>query len=114
MRPVRAGQLRDRLQFFEAVLVDDGVTDVAEFQPVGGIVRGRKTDVSDGEAWRASQISDHVTSRFVVRSTVFTRGITAAHRLTCDDVTYEVTGIKEVPNCNGRFLEINAASVPKE
>lgn len=106
--------MKSVIQFRRGVPVDDGVAEVADFQNFGDPIRGKKSDVGDGERWRGSQVSDHVTTRFIVQATTFAKSITPADQLVCELVDYEITGIKEVPECNGRQLEINTVTLPKE
>jgi SPP1 family predicted phage head-tail adaptor len=62
--------------------------------------------VSDGERWRAGEVQAHITTRFQVRSSAFTRGITPKDRLICGGLTYDISGIKEVGRLD--LLEITA------
>lgn len=110
-----AGKLDRRIQFRRATLSDDGFSSALTWddeQPsnnnLGSPVWGSRADVSDGEKWRAGEVGAVITSRFVVRSSTFTRSITAKDRLVCDGREYEITGIKEI----GRLdrLEISAAA----
>ena len=51
-----AGQFRDRVQFRRAALVDDGFADAEVWADLGAPVWAAKTDVSDGERFRAAQV----------------------------------------------------------
>ena len=105
----RAGSLDRRVQFLRAMQVDDGLAMVEAFAPHGSPVWAKRKDVSDGERWRAGEVQAHVTTRFTVRSSSFTRAITPADRLMCDGREYDIAGIKEIEG-RGTFLEITAAA----
>jgi SPP1 family predicted phage head-tail adaptor len=105
----QAGQLDRRVQFRRATLADDGYTTAAEtWADLGAPVWASKADISDGERWRAGEVQAHITTRFRVRWSTFSAGITPKDRLVCAGVTYDISGIKEV----GRreLLEITAAA----
>nr|WP_256370897.1 head-tail adaptor protein [Rhodovulum sp. ES.010] len=88
---------------------DDGFTTAAgEFVAYGAPVWAGKRDIADGERWRAGEVAAHVTTRFTVRSTAFTRNITPADRLVCEGVSYGITGIKEIGR--RQWLEITAGA----
>lgn len=73
-----------------------------------GTVWGSRSDASDGEKIAAGTIEGTVLSRFVVRSSSFTRDIKPSDRLICEGLTYNITGIKQ----KGRrdYLEITATA----
>lgn len=105
----RAGDLDRRVQFHRAALTDDGYTAAAEtWADLGSPVWASKADISDGERWRAGEVQAHITTRFRVRWSAFSAGITPKDRLVCGGVTYDISGIKEI----GRreLLEITAAA----
>lgn len=103
-----AGELDRRIQFRRAALIDDGYADSERFADHGTPVWAKKRDVSDGERWRAAEVSAQITSRFKVRWGPFTSGITPKDQLVCEGVTYAIVGIKEVGR--RRYLEITAAA----
>lgn len=103
-----AGSLDRIVQFRRAVLADDGMTRSETWQDLGGKVWAGKSDVSDGERWRAAEVAAQITSRFVVRWSAFTAGITPRDRLVCEGRTYDIVGIKEIGRRNR--LEITAAA----
>jgi len=104
-----AGDLDRRVQFRRSRLVDDGVSKSPVFADHGTPVWAKKRDLSDGERWRASEVQANVTTRFVVRWSGFTAGLTPKDRLVCEGRDYEITGIKEI---EGRrtWLEITTAA----
>lgn len=91
-----AGDLDRRVQFRRATLVDDGFQQVETWGNHGNPVWASKTDVSDGERWRAGEVGASITTRFVVRSSTFTRDLTPKDRLICDGPEYDISGIKEI------------------
>lgn len=67
-----------------------------------------KEDVSDGEKVRAAQVGASVTTRFRVRYDSLTSTLTAADRLVCEGVEYQISGTKEGDG-RRREIEITAA-----
>ena len=106
---IQAGELDRRVQFRRAILTDDGFGMVETWADHGTPRWAKKTDVSDGERWRAGQVQANITTRFTVRWSTFARDITAADRLVCEGLTYDITGIKEVGS-RRTFVEITAAA----
>lgn len=96
MNDHRAGKLDRRIQFRRAAPLDDGFQEVEEFADHGDPVWASKTDVSDGEKMSAGAVSASLTARFVVRSSAFTRDLTAKDALTYNGVTFAIFGIKEI------------------
>jgi len=112
---VRTGQLDRQVRFQRADLVDDGFSSVEVWEDEDGPlwhgepVWAQKTDVSDGEKWRAGEVAATITTRFVVRWSSFSSGLTPKDRLFCEGQTYDITGIKEVGG-RRRWLEITASA----
>lgn len=67
-----------------------------------------KQDVSDVEKVRAAQVGASVSTRFRVRYDSLTSTLTAADRLICEDVEYQISGTKEGEG-RRREIEITAA-----
>lgn len=103
------GDMRHRVQFQRALLVDDGFAEVENFSNHGTEISCQKVDANDGERWRAGEVSSQITARFVVRYSTFTADITTKDRLVCGGVTYNIVGKKEVGNHRAWF-EITAAA----
>jgi SPP1 family predicted phage head-tail adaptor len=103
-----AGKLDRRIQFRRFAQADDGFSKLQVWSDHGHPVWASKTDMSDGERIRAAQVQSTVTTRFGVRWSPFTAGITAKDRLTCDGIEYDITGVKET-GARQTFLEITAA-----
>lgn len=106
---VRAGELDRTVTFQRSTVSDDGFRQELTWAAHGGPVRARKTDLSDGERWRAAEVSAVITTRFVVRYNRFTIDLTPKDRLLCEGQEYDITGIKEVGG-RRRWLEITAAA----
>jgi SPP1 family predicted phage head-tail adaptor len=107
---VTAGRIDRRIQFRRYTTSDDGFTSGDKtWADHGSPVWASKTDVSDAERWRAGEVAAQITTRFMVRYSTFTSGITPKDRLVCDGVTYEITGIKEGEG-RRQWLEITAAA----
>ncbi len=104
------GTLDRRAQFRRATTADDGISQVQTWADHGSPVWASRRDVSDGERQRAAEVGAVITSRFVVRSSAFTRGLTAKDRMVCDGLTFDITGIKEIGRRDR--LEITAAARP--
>ena len=103
-----SGKLDRRVQFRRATLADDGFTQAPTWADLGSPVWAQKTEVSDGERWRAGEVAAHISCRFLVRYSVFSSGITPVDRLTCEGREYDISGIKEIDR--KRMLEITAAA----
>lgn len=103
-----AGRLDRLVQFQRATLSDDGFGQVETFADYGDPYFASKTDVSDAERWRAGEVAATVTTRFVVRSCDFTRGLTPKDRISCEGRVYDIFGIKEVGRL--KLLEITAGA----
>ena len=60
-----------------------------------------KMDVSDGERWRAGEVSAQVTTRFRTLSHAGTRAVLASDRIAFDGFVYDISGIKEIGRAEG-------------
>lgn len=67
-----------------------------------------RQDASDSERLSADQVNAVQMSRFVVRSSSTTRGVTAKDRISHDGWVWDIQGIKETRHGRKRFLEITA------
>ena len=100
--------LNRRVQFRRASLSDDGFQQAETWADHGERIPADKTDVSDGERWRAGEGGASITTRFVVRSSTFTRDLTPKDRLICEGREYDISGIKEIGRRDR--LEITASA----
>lgn len=99
-----------RVVFLRAGEADDGYqTRPGPHVPYGRPVWASKTPVSDGERFRAGEVAQDMTDRFVVRYSALTASITGADRLICEGVTYGILGRKEIGRREG--FEITAGRV---
>ncbi|MCW1932616.1 head-tail adaptor protein [Pararhodobacter zhoushanensis] len=106
-----------RVQFRRATLVTTGFgsdwkwNEVApDADNIGLLVWAQKTPISDGERWRAGEAAAHVTTRFVVRWSLFSSGITPKDRLVESGQVYDIHGIKELAGTRRQWLEITASA----
>lgn len=104
---MRSGSLDRSVQFQRASLVNDGLQLVEAWADHGFPEPAARKDVSDAERAQVGWIEATVVSRFTVRASEFTRGITAKDRLTCGGLTFDIQGIKEVGRSE---LEITATA----
>lgn len=106
----RAGALDRKLRLHVATGADDGFTSRAsEYVAQGPDFWASLQDVSDGERMRSMQAGATITTRFVVRSTAFTRAIRHSDRLTCEGRTYNIRAIKQLGRRD--YLEITAEAL---
>lgn len=105
---MNAGKLDRRISFERFALVDDGFQQVETWAAHGSAVWASKKDVSDGEKTQAGSVSAILTSRFEVRSSTFTRDLTAKDRITYRGENFDIFGIKEIGRSNR--LEITAGA----
>jgi head-tail adaptor len=106
-----AGRLDRRVQVLRAALTDNGFEEVETFEPHGSPIWAERADLSDAERARAGEVSAVLMTRFVVRSSAFTRGLTPRDRLLSEGTTFEITGIKQRAQ-RRHYLEISASSRP--
>lgn len=106
---MHVSELDRRISFEKVVFDDDGLRRQERYQPVGSLVWAKKTDLSDGEKFRAGQDAAWLVRRFVVRWNSFASSLTPSHRLIFEGEGCEILGIKEVEG-RRRWLEITAIS----
>lgn len=105
---MNAGDMDRRLTLHLVSTFDDGLSAVEIFTP-GPTVWASKTEVSDAERWRAGQVQASVTTRFQVRYSPTTAGLTPQDRVECEGTTYNITAIKEIGRREG--IEITGAAL---
>ena len=101
----------DRLiQFQRATLTDDGFGQVETWANHGEPVWAAKKDASDAERWRAGEVQAQITTRYTVRYSPFTAGLTPKDRIVAEGGReFDVSGIKEI-GARQTFLEITASA----
>lgn len=100
-----AGNLDRRVTFSRATPSNTPLGLIESWSEIGTVWASRK-DVSDGERAAAGMMQATLVSRFVVRSSEFSRALTPKDRLTEGGRSYQILGIKEVGRRD--FLEITA------
>lgn len=103
-----ASKLDRKAQFHRRTLIDDGFGMVESWAPHGQPVWALRADISDGERWRAGEVAAHVTSRFQVRSTPFTRDINPVDRIECEGESFNIVGVKQAAG-RRQLIEITAS-----
>lgn len=108
---LNAGNLNRRIQVRRNFGTDsDGAGNVAvDWQDHGPLLFARRRDVSDAERLSAGAWDNKLVTRFIIRATAFGRSIARYDRIVHEGITFEIDGIKEVPDNRG-FLEITAKS----
>lgn len=104
-----AGPLDRLVQFRRRSLAQGPFGQVDAWADYGVPQPASKSDLSDGERWRAGEVQAHVTTRFLVRWNALTDGLTPVDRLVCDGREYEIVGIKEGAG-RRQWLEITCAA----
>ena len=103
-----AGALDRRAQFRRATVGDDGFGQTEAWADHGAVVWASRRDVSDAEKAGAGQVNATVMSRFRVRRSAFTAGLTAKDRFVCDGREWSITGLKETDRPG--LIEITATA----
>lgn len=65
-------------------------------------------DMSSAEKFSAGQVNATLATRFKVRSSSTTRGVTANDRISYDGGLFDITGVKETTEGRKRYLWIEA------
>lgn len=101
-------RLDRRVQFRRKALVSDGLGFAESWANYGSLQPASREDISDGERWRAGEVQAHVTTRFMVRFSAFTDGLTPADRVVFEGREFDIFGIKQ----KGRkqWIEVTAAA----
>lgn len=106
---MKAGALDRRVTFRRATATENEFNEDVEAWVFLGAVWASKADVSDGERVRASQVGASITTRFQVRHSAVTAGLTPSDQLFCEARLYEIAAIKELGRRVG--LEITAKAL---
>lgn len=107
---VTASMLDRRVQFQRVIATPDGYGGrTLAWHDHGEEIAALRADVKDSEAIEAGAWRSRLMTRFMVRSTEFTRSITTADRVSCEGQTFEIVGIKEaVTGQRRQLLELTA------
>lgn len=101
-------RLDRRVQFYRFTLVDDGFQSREVFAAHGASEPANRADASTREQMLAMQVQANITTRFTVRSSLFTRDITPKDKLASEGQFYDITGVRQVGR--KQWLEITAAA----
>lgn len=107
---VTASMLDRRVQFQRFTATPDGYGgQTLAWADHGEEIAALRADVKDTEAMEAGVWRSRLMTRFMVRSTEFTRGLTTEDRVSCEGQTFEIVGIKQAQTGQRRqLLEITA------
>lgn len=104
-----ASTLDRQTRFHRFTMVDDGYGMSEVWAPHGGPVWALRQDVTDGEKWRAAEVQASISTRFLVRSTEFTRDISPLDRIECEGELFNITGTKQAAKYGRhQLIEITA------
>ena len=100
-----------RVQFLRSELLDTPFgKERGPFEPLGSPVNAARRDVSDVEKFAAGKVQATLDTRFTVRSTPFTRGITPKDHLICEGLEFNIIGVKQTSE-RRTFLEISCVAL---
>lgn len=103
---IGVGQLDRRVQFRRLQASDDGFARSGAWVDHGDPVWASRRDVSDRERALAGQTAAVLVTRFAVRWSSFTAGLTPVDQVLCEGRLFDIVGIKEIGR--RQFLEITA------
>lgn len=107
---LNAGDLDRRLKLQRAINIANSLNEDIPTWTTLATVWASKRDVSDGERVAAAEVAAHITTRFRVRYGSIAKTLTAADRVMCDGLVYEISAVKELGFREG--IEITAAARP--
>ena len=108
---VKKGRRNKRIVIWRATRIDDGTATVLGAPENVGARWANRTDVSDGERMRASQLGQELTTRFELGNDSLTRTIGGADLIECSGRKYEVVGVKFVGD-RDEAIEVTTSSKP--
>lgn len=103
-----AGKLDRRITIQRRTKVTNDYNEKESVWPALTTVWASRHDVSDREQLSADQENASLTSRFKIRSSVTTRSVTPADRVSYDGAIWEISGVKETTEGRNRYLWITA------
>lgn len=106
-----AGDLDRRITIrYRPVTGRNAINEAIYGPPVDKKLWARKRDTSSGERLAAAQVGARIDSRFMVRSSTFTRSIEPKWELIHEGRSYNITGTTETLDGRHRYLEISAVA----
>lgn len=85
-----------RIQVRRFNLVDDGFQSIEDYADYGEPIWAARVDMNGSEKADAGWVDATLATRFVVKSTSFTRALTAKDRIVSGGVEYEINGFTEI------------------
>jgi SPP1 family predicted phage head-tail adaptor len=101
-------ELDTRVQFLRYVETDDGFSVTNEWECHGKPIWAARRDISDRERIASQQIAATITTRFTVRYSCLTEGLTPKDRIQAEGETYDIVGIKRIGRRTGFEITANA------
>lgn len=108
---LNSGALDRRIQIRRATeTVSEYGGIIREFSDFGPPLFARRRDVSDSERVMAGRWDNRLVTRFIVRASAFARSIERYDEIVHEGITFQIDGIKEVPEGRRAFIEVTAMS----
>lgn len=105
-----AGELDRRIVIERATSTTNAYNEPVKTWSTHLQLPAKRSDASDGERFASGQLGSYLMTRFVVRSSVATRGILPTDRISHEGKIWNIQGIKETDDGRRTFLEITAVS----
>lgn len=106
---ISAGDLDRKVVIERATTTPNSLNELEDTWSTYFTCRAMRRDASDGEKNVAGQqVGSFLMSRFTVRSSTETRGVTPVDRLIHEGHTWSIKGVKEANEGRFRFIEITA------
>lgn len=105
---MRAGDLDRRVTLMRASTAANSFNELVETWSPLATVWASKTDVSDGERFRAAAVGATIDARFQIRWSATVSTVGPRDQLVCEGRTYDISGVKEIGRRLG--LEITATA----
>lgn len=100
------GELDRRITIQRATITYNEFNEPVEAWVDYVTVWAKRTNASAGESYRAQQVGAQITTRFTVRWSPLTGGVTPQDRIDFDGRTYNITATRQVER--NRWIEIDA------